>query len=191
MKKKKRGIDKRIQKIFGIVCLSFLLGTAGGALAANLLSVGEQASLSAFLQDALENGRETTFLSIFWKYFKYDFMIWMGGWMSFGLFFSGAAFLFRSISVGFTSAVMMTTYGARGVFMTLTNCLPQNLLLIPTYIFIMSAAAYYLLSWQEAGGKRALKRERRRKQTEYCILFAFSVILLAAASGVEWGLLLI
>ena len=61
----------------------------------------------------------------------------------------------------------------------------QNLFLIPAYILTMSAAAYYLSAWREGEGKRALKRERRRKQTEYCILFGFSVLLLLAAAGLE------
>ena len=43
----------------------------------------------------------------------------------------------------------------------------------------------------EEGGKRTLKREKRRKQLEYCILFGGSVLLLAAASGVERMLLLL
>ena len=190
MKKKKRGIDKQVQKIIGIVCLFFLLGTAGGALAANLLPAGQQGELSVFLQIALEETSEASFLSIFWKYLKYDIIIWLGGWMQLGLFFAGAAFLFRSVAVGFTSAMMMATYGAKGILFSAATFLPQNLLLIPAYIIIMSASIYYLLSWQEEGPKRALKRERRRKQMEYCILFGVSIVLLAAAAGVERAILL-
>lgn len=189
MKKRKKGIDKRIQTIFGIVCLSFLLGTMGGALAANLLPAEERGVLSVFLQDALAEGKEVSFFSIFWKYMKYDLIIWLGGWMELGLFFSGAAFLFRSAAVGFTSAMMMTTYGAKGIWMAAATFLPQNLLLVPAYIFIMSAAMYYLFSWREDGPKRALKRERRRKQTEYCILFGLSVVVVLAAAGVERAIL--
>ena len=74
--------------------------------------------------------------------------------------------------------------------MAVTSFLPQNLLLIPAYILMMSAALYYMLHWKEEGIKRALKRERRRKQTEYCILFGVSVLLLAGAAGVERVLLL-
>lgn len=190
MKKKKRGIDKQVQKIIGIVCLSFLLGTAGGALLANLLPTGQQGTLSVFLQNALDATGENTFFSIFWKYLKYDIIIWLGGWMQLGLFFAGAAFLFRSVAVGFTSAMMMATYGAKGIFLTATTFLPQNLLLIPAYILIMSASIYYLISWQEEGAKRALKREKQRKQMEYCILFGVSIFLLMAAAGVERAILL-
>ena len=180
MKRQKRRTDKQLQRIIGIVCLSFLLGTAGGALLANLLPQGQ-----------LADGDELGFAAIFWKYLKYEIIIWLGGWMQLGLFFAGAAFLFRSVCVGFTSAMMMAAYGMKGVLLSATAFLPQNLLLIPCYILMMSACVYYLLSWQEEGGKRTLKREKRRKQLEYCILFGGSVLLLAAASGVERMLLLL
>ncbi len=191
MKKRKQRTDKRLLKIFGVVCLSFLMGVLGGAVMANMLGSGEQAELSEFLQTALEETGEASFLSIFLKYMKYDLLIWLGGWMPLGLFVSGAAFLLRSVSVGFTAAMLMTTYGAKGVLITVSSFLPQNLLLIPTYLFIMSAAVYYLFSWQEQGGKRGLRRERRRKQTEYCILFLASVMLLVVAAGIERMLLLV
>ena len=189
--KKKRRMDRQVQKIIGIVCLSFLLGAAVGALAANLLPLTEQRELSLFLLEAVSAEKVPSFWILFWKYLKYDLIIWLGGWMQMGLFVSGAAFLFRSVSVGFTSAMMMTAYGAKGIIMTLTTFLPQNLLLIPAYILMMSAALYYMLHWREEGGKRSLKRERRRKQTEYSIIFVVSLLFLLGAAGVERGLLLI
>ena len=189
--KKKRRMDRQVQKIIGIVCLSFLLGTLGGAVAANLMPATEQGELTLFLQGAVERTQPPSFGALFWKNLKYDLIFWMGGWMQMGLFFSGAAFLFRSIAVGFTSAMMMTAYGTKGVFIAATSFLPQNLLLIPAYILMMSAALYYMLHWQEEGRKRTLKRERRRKQTEYCILFGMSVLLLAGAAGVEKMLLMV
>ena len=188
--KKKRKLDRQVQKIIGSVCLSFLLGALGGAVAANLMPAAEQGELSLFLQGAAERVEIPSFGSLFWKYLKYDLIIWLGGWMQMGLFVSGAAFLFRSVSVGFTSAMMMAVYGAKGILMTVMTFLPQNLLLIPAYILMMSAALYYMLHWQEEGGKCTLKRERRRKQTEYCILFGVSVLLLAGAAGIEQMLLL-
>ena len=189
--KKKRRTDRQVQKIIGIVCLSFLLGTAGGAVAANLMPVAEQGELAQFLSDAAEKTEEISFARLVWKYLKYDLIIWLGGWMQMGLFFSGAAFLFRSISVGFTSAMLMTVYGAKGFFLTLTSFLPQNLLLIPAYLLTMSAALYYMLHWREDGRKRSLKRERRRKQTEYCILFGVSVLLIVVGASVERILLMV
>ena len=182
--KKKRKVDRQVQKILSIVCLSFLLGILGGAAAANLLPAGEQGALSFFLSDAVEGKEVPSFGVLFWKYLKYDLIIFLGGWMQMGLFLSGAAFLFRGISVGFTSAMLLSVYGAKGILLAVTSFLPQNILLIPAYVLMMSSAVYYMLHWQEEG-KRALKRERRRRQTEYCILFGVSILLLLGAAGME------
>jgi len=185
--KKKYRTDRQVQQIVGIVCLFFLLGTLGGALAANLLPTAEKGELSLFLRE--RTAEIPSFLSLFWKYLKYDLIIFLGGWMQMGLFLSGTVFLFRSISVGFTSAMLMATYGAKGILLAGKFFLPQNLFLIPAYILMMSAAFYYMFRWQEEGGKRALKREKRRKRTEYCILFGASVFLAFGAAGVERMLL--
>lgn len=190
MKKRKKGIDKRVQTILGIVCLFFLFGSLGGALAANLLPAEERNIISVFLQDMAVSTQTCSFSAVFWKYMKYAICIWLGGWLEMGLFFAGAVFLFRSLAVGFTSAMMMTTYGTQGIHMAVLTFLPQNLLLIPAYSLLMAAAMYYLFSWQEEGKKRGLKRERRRKQTEYCILFGLSILLVAVAAGIEKMLLL-
>jgi len=59
--KKKRRMDRQVQKIIGIVCLSFLLGALGGAVAANLLPAGEQGELTLFLQGAAEETEMPSF----------------------------------------------------------------------------------------------------------------------------------
>ncbi len=189
MRKPKRRTDRRLQRIIGIVCLSFLCGTAGGALLANLLPTAQRGEVAVFLEQTLAGTDTSVYGSVFLKYLKYDLIIWLGGWMQLGLLFSGAAFLFRSVCVGFTSAMMMTVYGAKGIFLSAISFLPQNLFLIPAYLLMMSASLYYALSCQEVGEKRALKREKKRKQTEYCILFGISVLLLAVAAGIERMLL--
>lgn len=188
MKKRSCQTDKRM--LFCIVCLFFLFGSLGGALAANLLKAAQKAELAAFLETALFPQKAATFWHIFWKYLKYDLLIWLGGWTTAGVFVSGAAFLFRSIAVGFTSAALLTAYGVKGIWTAVTAFLPQNLLLIPTYSVLMTAAVYYLLSAQNETGKRALKRERRRRRVEYCILFAGSVVLLLLAAGIEQAVIL-
>ena len=67
MRKKQRA-DRQVQKVFGIVCLSFLLGITGGALVANFLSAGEQGELSMFLQRMMEDEKVPSFGALFWKY---------------------------------------------------------------------------------------------------------------------------
>lgn len=185
MAKRNKRLDKRGQKIIYIVCLSFLCGVIGGAIAANLMGSGAQLEFASMIQGAADAEETITFGMVFWKYLKYDIAIWFGGWLSMGLFLSGTVFLLRGISLGFASAMMMVTYGVKGVWSAAFAILPQNIVLIPTYIFTMCAAIYYILAWKEGNGKRALKREQRRKQTEYCILFLTSAIFIAIGAGIE------
>ncbi|WP_352400460.1 stage II sporulation protein M [Anaerotignum sp.] len=188
MAKRNKVIDRRGQKIITIVCLSFLCGVLGGAIAANLMGDGAKSELAGIIHNAAQIQESGSFAVVFWKYLKYDIVIWIGGWLSLGLFLSGAAFLLRSISLGFASAMMMVTYGMKGVWGAMLGILPQNIVLIPAYIFTMCAAIYYLMAWNEGNGKRGLRRERRRKQTEYCLLFLASAILIAIGAGIEVAL---
>lgn len=187
---KKKTPAERGQMIFMIVCLSFLLGTVGGAVAANLAGRSGEETLVRFLQEHLTAGGDSSFWYTFWKYMKYDLLIWAGGWLSMGVFISGCVCLFRGISLEFTAAMLMASYGGKGVWLTILGILPQNLLLIPAYVAMTTVAVYYLFAWGEEGTRKgASKREKRRRQTEYCILLAASVLPIVVASGVEVGLI--
>ena len=107
--------------IFMIVCLSFLLGTIGGAVAANLAGRSGEETLVRFLQEHLTAGGDSSFWYTFWKYMKYDLLIWAGGWLSMGVFISGCVCLFRGISLGFTAAMLMASYGGKGVLKAVEN----------------------------------------------------------------------
>ena len=76
---KKKTPAERGQMIFMIVCLSFLLGTVGGAVAANLAGRSGEETLVRFLQEHLTAGGDSSFWYTFWKYMKYDLLIWAGG----------------------------------------------------------------------------------------------------------------
>ena len=187
---KKKTPAERGQMIFMIVCLSFLLGTIGGAVAANLAGRSGEETLVRFLQEHLTAGGDSSFWYTFWKYMKYDLLIWAGGWLSMGVFISGCVCLFRGISLGFTAAMLMASYGGKGVWLTILGILPQNLLLIPAYVAMTTVAVYYLFAWGEEGSRKGVsKREKRRRQTEYCILLVASILPIGGASGVEVGLI--
>ena len=180
-----RTANKKGQGILAIVCLSFLIGILGGAISANLMGERLQEESISFLLVAAIGAEEADFFQTFLKYMKYGILIWMGGWMRMGLFLSGTVFLFRGVSLGFTSAMLYMAFGRESFLQVARICLPQNLVLIPVYIFVMWAAVYYMLSWDDGSGRKNLKRERRRRQTEYCILFCMSIFLTFVGTGIE------
>ncbi len=89
---KKKTPAERGQMIFMIVCLSFLLGTIGGAVAANLAGRSGEETLVRFLQEHLTAGGDSSFWYTFWKYMKYDLLIWAGDGFLWG-------YLFPAVSV--------------------------------------------------------------------------------------------
>ena len=124
MKKRKRLIDQRGQMIAAVVCLSFLLGTAGGALTLKIIADVNPTDILRNRNAAPEKNSPS-------------------------------------------------------------DIQPPSQIIRSYFRYFQNIGRNYLSTWREGEGKRALKRERRRKQTEYCILFGFSVLLLLAAAGLE------
>lgn len=177
---------ERGQRIATIVCLCFLFGCIGGAVAANIGGQSEEANLALFLQEKLADGAQMEFGQVVWKYLKYDLLIWLGGWLSMGVFLSGCICLLRGVSLGFTSAMLMASYGKDGVWLTCLGILPQHFLLLPAYLGMTIAAIYYLFAWEEEGvRKKSRKQDKKRKRMEYVILGLASLLLIVAASGIE------
>ena len=58
-------------------------------MAANLAGRSGEETLVRFLQEHLTAGGDSSFWFTFWKYMKYDLLIWAGGWLSMGVFISG------------------------------------------------------------------------------------------------------
>ncbi len=185
MYRKKKKLVKS-EKILLLICCCFLLGVAGGALAANIAGQSGTETFALFLKKYLTTQEAVSFGYVFWKYLKYDLLIWVGGWLSMGIFLSGSICLFWGVSLGFTTAMMMASYGKKGVLLAMMGVIPQNLILIPVYVMMTGAAMYYLFVWdEEVFRKRTAKREKRKRKTEYCILLAGSVVLVCLASCVE------
>ncbi len=176
--------DKR-QMMAITICLFFLLSTMVGAMLANGLSLEEVNHLQSSLE-ALFQKEQNSFLSVFFKYLKYDVLIWLGGCFYYGAILSAGILAFRGISLGYTTSVLFRTYGAKGIFPVICSMLPQNLILLPIYFFMTWIAFCFLLK-QKSGqyGKGALKREITRRWTEYIILFVGSVLAVILASLIE------
>ncbi len=183
---KKRNKQEKRQMMAVMICLFFLLSTTLGAVFANGLSQEAVSELQYHMQKLFAEEKENTFWSIFLKYFKYDALIWLGGCFYYGGVLSAGVLAFRGISLGYTTAVLIRSYGGNGIVAAIFSLLPQNIILLPVYFFMTWLALCFLLEQKkEQFGKGALKRETQRKWTEYGILFLASAVLIAAASFLE------
>lgn len=186
---KKRTSMERGQIITMIVCLSFLIGIMSGAIAANIAGQSGKGSVALSLQTYFAEGTAASFGHVFWKNLKYILLIWVGGWLSMGVFLASCVCLFRALSIGFTAAMLMAGYGGKGVLLVCMGILPQYILLIPACVGMTIAAISYLFAWEDHSIRaRYRKSEQRKKRLEYTILLAGGIVLTVLASAWEFGI---
>lgn len=189
-------INQKRQKFAVMVAVSFLFSVMIGAVVANCVQAEQTAEIGAGLQNFFgsirESGllREQSFWQVFIKYVKYDILIWLGGWIAYGIVLSGTALCFRGISIGFTTAMFVAEYGMKGFVAVFLSILPQNLILVPAYLFMAWVALCFLYDRNDGGYKKAgLRREKQKQAMEYNILFAGSMVLVAVGTAVEIGVI--
>lgn len=183
--------DKQIRIAF-IILLAFLAANIIGAMLCNGIygtkTSGLALELKNFFTGVKENGvtGSYSFSTIYWKYLKYSLFIWIGGWLSYGCIISGVALCFRGLSLGFTTAMLLRTYGFKGFFVALLTIVPQNLILIPAYLILTWAATcFWLRRGRSSNGKAGLRREKNKQYTEYSIFLMAAILLIAVATLVE------
>ena len=183
---KRRNKQEKRQMMAVMICLFFLLSTTIGAIFANGLSQEDVSALQLNIQKLFAEQKANTFSAIFLKYLKYDILIWLGGCFCYGGVLSAGVLAFRGISLGYTTAILIRSYGGNGIVAAICSLFPQNLILLPVYFFMTWLALCFLLEQRKGvSGKGALKREAQKRWTEYSILFFGSAVLIAAASFLE------
>lgn len=168
----------------------FLVSTALGAILCNGF-YGAKAQemgveLHTFFSGIRENGVSGNFASVYFKYIKYGLFIWMGGFLAYGVIISGVALCFRGVCLGFTTAILLNTYGLKGFLAATLTILPQNMILIPVYVCLTWAAVCFWYKRHNRGiGKAGLRRERNKQLTEYSIFLCGALLLTAVATFIE------
>ncbi|WP_317854070.1 stage II sporulation protein M [Chakrabartyella piscis] len=185
VQKKLRKSYTQMLKLLYSVCGIFLCGIAIGAVFANYVGIGWLSDMGVILEEGTETGTLQSYGEIFWKYGKYQLLIWLGGWRPIGMVVSGSAFLFRGISLGFCSAMILLTYGVGGIWLVIVSYLPQNLILIPAYIAMMCVAIFYTTKLSRNTTIHKRKQTINGTHMEYILLLLLSFIPIAIGVGIE------
>ena len=196
MRRHSKKMDERLLRIAVIIMIGFVISTALGAVLCNGIYGAKASELSVELKTFFSGVRENgvagagSFSNVFIKYFKYGIFIWVGGWLGYGIILSGAALCFRGISLGFTTSMLLQTYGFKGILAAALTILPQNLILIPMYLGLTWLAVCFWLR-QKGGqsGKAGLRREKNRQYTEYGVILCGALFLTAFAAGIETAII--
>lgn len=174
MKNKTAG---RWQMVLLIVCICFFVGILTGAVSAGALKQEQVDRLNGYMEAFAS--QETSFWPLFFKHGKYIGAIWLAGFISSGavivliiIFCSG---IFYGFSASFAAA------GA-GLSYVLANILPQNIILIPLYIFAAVWTINFVLNkFSNNGPKSRIKRERQKHLSEHLIILLCCLAINAAA----------
>lgn len=190
MKKKNIDFSKR-QILVIIICLCLFLGIILGAIGANNLSEVQYNELGSYLGsfiDGIKNSGTTELIlsDVILKYGKYVVMIWCCGFIAPGAVMVLVIIIFKGISYGFTTALLVKQYGQTGIKFAALSYLPQNIILIPAYIFIAYVSIEYILKkFKVLPPKARLKREKHKSYLEYIIILFAELLVVSAASIIE------
>ena len=172
---KKRGIS-RWQMVLVIVAVCFFVGVTAGAASSAALSPEQRTRLAGYVSGF---SGDSGFLSNFIKHGKYIVCIWLCGFLN-----SGAAIILiivfgTGLFYGFSASFSASE---RGMAYIISGILPQNVILIPLYIFTAVWSLMFVLEkFTNNGPKSRIKRERCKHLKEHVIILALCLAINAAA----------
>lgn len=130
----------------------FLMGIIFGSIIVNSLPEASKTNLDHYLSTFFtEMGKGTIaspsdmFNNSFSQGFQYLVFIWLLGLSIIGLPIILILLFLKGVVVGFTVGFLVNEMGWHGFWMAVVSVLPQNLLLVPAFIIISTAAVAFSL----------------------------------------------
>lgn len=140
------------RSLYLFTILLFTIGIIFGAIVVNSLSFSQKNDLYMYLQQffgQVSEGKlasgQVVFSKSFAHYAKYIGLIWLLGLSIIGLPMIFVLLFLKGLVVGFTVGFLVNQMGATGFFLAFVSVLPQNLLLVPSFIIVGTAAVSFCL----------------------------------------------
>lgn len=147
---------------FGAAAVALLLGVIAGMIVASGMSGGSD-SLSALADDFLaklpvmELDYTAELEQALLANGKFLLLIWFCGLSLLAIPLALAALFFRGFALGFTVSYMIGRQMSQGLLVTILGILPQNILLLPTFMIAGGLALLFSVSfWRGGINKRNL-----------------------------------
>ncbi|NSL50438.1 stage II sporulation protein M [Calidifontibacillus erzurumensis] len=178
--------------IYLFTTVLFLIGVIFGAIIVNSLSYSQKEDLYYYLSrffGQVSNGEFASaslmFKQSFVHYAKYVGLMWILGLSIIGLPIILILLFLKGIVVGFTVGFLVNQMGWYGFLLSFVSVLPQNLLLVPAFIFIGTAAISFSI--------RMIRKQFVRRVNEpifpyfvrYSFVMAGMLIIISIASSFE------
>lgn len=177
-------------KILFVACICLAMGTILGSIGANTMNQDQLAEINSYIGGIFTEfsggNIETSIMQGMIKYGKYVLLIWCCGFLSPGAIFILLILVFKGISYGFTTSLLVKQYGAKGILLAAESYLPQNLILIPVLLLVSYFSLSFILNrYRVLPPKARLKREQDKSLIEYIIVLIVSTLLLLLSCAIE------
>lgn len=170
----------------------FLMGVVFGAIVVNSLNLTQKQDLIMYLNQffgVVNKGELADSTAMFKQSFlhntKYTGLMWILGLSIIGLPVILVLLFLKGIVVGFTVGFLVNQLGWQGFLLAFVSVVPQNLILIPTVLFMATVAVAFSLNLIR---QLFLKRNQEAFFPAF-LRYAFSIVLvmvtIAFASGFE------
>jgi stage II sporulation protein M len=187
--------SKHVQENFSLYTFTTVLlvmGVIFGAITVNSLSLVQKEDLfqylSRFFGQVSENefaGKESMFNQSFTHYLKYIGLMWVLGLSVIGLPVILILLFLKGIVVGFTVGFLVNQMGWNGFLLSFVSVLPQNLILIPAFVVIGTAAISFSLKMIRGQFIKRLTEPIFPQFLRYTFLMVIIGIAIAVASVFE------
>ncbi len=178
--------------LYVFVAVLLLMGVIFGAILVNSLQVSQKQDLYFYLsrffgqvsKGQFANAGEM-FRESYLSQLKYIGFIWILGISIIGLPLIFILLFLKGVVVGFTVGFLVSQLGWNGLLLVFVAVLPQNIIIIPTFLIMTTIAASFSL--------RMIRHQFIRKVNEpllplfmrYTCFFLIIGVVLAVASGIE------
>jgi stage II sporulation protein M len=143
---------KEHSSIYLFITVLFMMGIVFGAIVVNSLSISQKQDLYLYLsrffgqvtQGEFANANDL-FVQSYLHHIKYIGLMWILGISIIGLPIILILLFLKGIVVGFTVGFLVNQLGWQGFLLSFVSVLPQNLIIIPSFIIIGTIAVAFSL----------------------------------------------
>ena len=189
-------IGRHIQahaSIYLFVSVLFFMGVVFGAIVVNSLSLAQKEDLAYYLQQffgQVSTGQmadsEDLFQQSFMHNLKYLGCMWLFGISIIGLPLIFIFLFMKGIVIGFSVGFLVQQMDWQGFFLAVATILPQNLIIIPAFIFIASISiAFSLQLIKKIFMRQAGHFYISSLFSRYVLFFLLAAGMAALAAGIE------
>ncbi|MCA1063263.1 stage II sporulation protein M [Rossellomorea sp. AcN35-11] len=181
--------------IYLFIITLFLMGIIFGAIVVNSLSFAQKEDLYFYLSkffSEMEEGSMTSAEELFRQSFlhnvKYLGLMWLLGISIIGLPLIFVLLFMKGVVVGFSVGFLVNQMGWSGFLLSFVSVLPQNIIIIPAFIFIGAISASFSLTLI----RKIFMRQTTSMQfqmipflSRYVIFFVIAIGIVTIAASIE------